>query len=111
MIKYYVLDKNNNPKPVSVQRWSFTFEHNRRTVAQEVVGGIYISTIFLGIDYSFGMGGPPLVFETMAFDADEELMCRRYSTWDEAVAGHQEIVEACKTLSGLTIDLLMKTIK
>jgi hypothetical protein len=110
MIRYYVLDKNNNPKPVSVDRWAFTFEHSRRVVKQETVGGIYISTIFLGIDYSFGMGGPPLVFETMAFDPTEEITCRRYSTWNEAVAGHQEIVDWCKSIADVTIDML-KTIK
>jgi hypothetical protein len=49
---FYVLDKNNNPKPVSADRWAFSFENGRRIVAQETVGGIWVSTVFLGLDHS-----------------------------------------------------------
>jgi hypothetical protein len=110
MIRYYVLDKNNNPKPVSVDRWAFTFEHHRRVVARETIGGVIVSTVFLGLDHSFG-SGPPLIFETMVFDADESLICRRYSTWNEAVEGHHEIVMSCKALQAmaeLTVDAIVK---
>lgn len=58
-------------------------------VALDMIGGVDISTVFLGIDHRFGGGGPPILFETMIFGGgphDEN--CERYCTWDEAVAGH-----------------------
>jgi hypothetical protein len=108
--QYYVLDKNNNIKPVSAARWAFTFEHHRRVVARETVGGVIISTVFLGLDHSFNMGGPPMVFETMVFDADDSLICQRYSSWNEAVEGHRDVVMSCKaiqTVADLTIDSII----
>ncbi len=56
----------------------------------------WVSTVYLGIDHSFG-SGPPLIFETMIFDneADEFLSFQdRYSTEEQAVAGHAAAVEA-----------------
>jgi hypothetical protein len=56
---------------------------------------IRISTVFLGIDHNFN-GGPPLIFETMAFDDEvgfADLECERYSTWDEAEVGHKAMVD------------------
>ncbi len=54
---------------------------------------VQISTVFLGINHNFEPG-PPLVFETMVFAKDypdiDEYM-DRYSTWDDAVAGHEAI--------------------
>jgi hypothetical protein len=56
--------------------------------------GVEISTVLLVINHQFGEG-PPIIFETMVFhDGDgwrgEEQ--RRYSTKEEALAGHREIV-------------------
>jgi hypothetical protein len=67
-------------------------------VAYDVIGDRpdCISTVFLGRDHSFG-DGPPMVFETMLFtDDDRNDFTWRYSTWDEAVAGHRAVVEAVR---------------
>jgi len=50
-----------------------------------------VSTVFLPLDHNYTGVGPPLVFETLVFGGtlDEEM--RRYATWDEAVAGHQQM--------------------
>lgn len=63
-----------------------------RVVAKTQIAGAEVSTVFLGIDHNFHPDGPPLVF---GFDLDGET--RRYSTWEEAEAGHAEIVEEVKT--------------
>lgn len=74
-----------------------------RRVAEDVVEGWTISTVFLTLDHSFGHG-PPLVFETMVFPEGSysELYCDRYSTKAEALAGHKAVVEGLKnrTLEG-----------
>lgn len=64
-------------------------------VAATQVNGVRISTVFLGLDHSFG-GGPPVLFETMIFGARgrwEEFQTR-YCTEAEALAGHAMYVEA-----------------
>jgi hypothetical protein len=57
-------------------------------VAQDQIGVARVSTVFMGIDHNFTRGGPPLLFETMIFGGPEDGFQARYSTWDEAEAGH-----------------------
>ena len=55
-------------------------------------GRCEVSTVWLGIDHSFGEG-PPIIFETIVFYADgNQDMQYRYSTLEEARAGHAKIV-------------------
>jgi len=76
---------------------------NEKIVAQEHVGNKWVSTVFLGLDHSYGSEGP-IVFETMVFENDQSKDCFRYSTWDEAVEGH---IKVCSELqSGLSRDEL-----
>jgi len=52
--------------------------------------GDHVSTVWLGLDHSFGGDGPPLIFETMIFDRrGESISCDRYATEVEALAGHR----------------------
>ena len=70
-----------------------------KVVKQETLpDGKWISTIWLGLDHGFYNGphpeGPALIFETMVFTSKESLVdveCERYSTEEEAVAGHERI--------------------
>lgn len=80
-------------------KWAAWFETADRKVAQTNVGGKYVSTVFLGVDHQSFSDEEPLFFETMVFsDGDSlDLACRRYSTWDEALAGHQAMVERVKS--------------
>ncbi len=90
-MRYYILDENGNPKPVpDVITWAMWFESNDREVAYtEKEDGVFISTVFLGIDHSFG-GDKPLLFETMIFGGDNDGYQDRYATKEEALAGHEE---------------------
>ena len=66
-----------------------------KRVAETTVGRLWVSTVWLGLDHSFG-DGPPLIFETMVFVAGEggtDLDCIRYSTEAEALEGHQRVVD------------------
>jgi len=61
----------------------------------EVDNGGYVSTIFLPIDHGYGTN-KSLFFETMVFFEDDypcEEYCERYSTYDEAVEGHNRIAK------------------
>jgi hypothetical protein len=80
-----------------------------RFVAQHWVRGWKVSTIWLGMDYNFGGGGPPLIFETMIFapadvtvgrenalpaPADLDQYQERYPTEEAARAGHDRALAA-----------------
>ncbi len=100
MGQYILVDK----RPLLVtdtEEWSRWVETADRTVAKTEVGGGMVSTVFLTFDHSFSDEGPPLLFETMVFDADDDALddlTRRYSTWEQAVAGHEEVVAQCLKL-------------
>ena|SRR3990167_8333374 len=90
MTKYFIL-KDRKAVPVSsLEEWAKAFETDRH-VAQDSVGDVRISTVFLGINHRFGEG-PPLIFESMIFGGQHDQEQRRYSTWGEAEKGHAELL-------------------
>jgi hypothetical protein len=55
--------------------------------------GHLVSTVWLGLDHSWGEG-PPLIFETMVQTAIGEWAEQwRYHTEEQAVAGHVRMLE------------------
>ena len=95
----YVLDEKGNPVPEpDVLKWAKSFQSVDRRVAVETVNDKYrVSTVFLGLDYSFG-GDEPVLYETMVFSNDGSLddYTRRYCTKEQAEQGHKEVVEEVK---------------
>ena len=69
---------------------------NPNRVKRDVLAdGRVVSTVRLPLDHSFG-NGPPLWYETMVFPSEENFMdseCHRYTTKDQAEAGHSKVVE------------------
>jgi hypothetical protein len=65
-------------------RWMETADRHVRLTEQ---GDVRVSTVFLGLDHSFS-GDEAIVFETMVFAGGHVGGMERYSTWDEAEAGH-----------------------
>lgn len=81
-----------------ILEWGKWLETANRVVKQETLpNGLRVSTVFLGVDYSFG-AGPKLWFETMVFPKDDfgDLYVDRYTTWEEAENGHKYIVKKWK---------------
>jgi hypothetical protein len=105
--RHFLLDENNNLVSCTILEWASFFSANpkRRIVEQTDLDHVYVSTVFLGLDHRWGEG-PPLVFETMTFSQErhsvdlgerstevrESFDQWRYSTWDDAVAGHKAAV-------------------
>lgn len=94
---YYKLNADHSITELArVEEWAKSFDIDSRRVALDSAGDIEISTVFLGLDHSFGEGRP-LLFETMIFGLpDGEEYQHRYSTWDEAVRGHAEALAIVK---------------
>lgn len=84
----YILE-GKTPKPCdNLLKWARWFERADRVVQKTRVGRLEVSTVFLGTDHRFGGNGPPLLFETMIFGGQHDEFQERYSTWEEAEAGH-----------------------
>jgi len=128
MLEYYILDKNKNAVEIdhtdlseSLREWSeFMSKKENKTVAQENVdlyvngqfcGQVWVSTVFLGINHSYGnpyhrSPNPdddeykPVLFETMIFGFPEDFEAHQYmertTTWDKAEEQHHNIVNKLK---------------
>jgi hypothetical protein len=90
--RYYRLEGHTPVVCRDVVEWGQWVESNDRIVEQTHVGRVFVSTIFLGIDLSFGDGYPPLLFETRVFGGWEDGQQVRTSTWETAVAVHTQVV-------------------
>jgi len=101
----YAVLKGHEVVPCSSDEWLLQSADARR-VGLDEVGDWHVSTVFLGLDHSFG-SEPPLWFETMVFarESSSDLFCDRYSTWEDAVTGHQSVVE--QLLAGAVPDALL----
>jgi hypothetical protein len=88
--------------------WALQMEHADRSVGKTKVGDLLVSTVFLGLDHNYQEEGPPILYETMVFDEDHKCVddwagessfwgeVQRYSTREEAQAGHEATVNAIK---------------
>jgi hypothetical protein len=95
---YYVLNADGDPWPVDMLTWAQWFEDgDRRRIALDTFpDGRLVSTVFLGLDHSWG-DGPPLLFETMVFLNGDSVDCQRYATRAEALAGHARAIAAAES--------------
>ena len=105
MIGMYILDENNEPVPCEdVSVWAFWFEDGpRRVVQQDTVGDVKVSTVFLGLDHSFGQG-KPVLGETMIFGGRYNECQGRYTAHADALKGHALALAAVKD-EAATIDV------
>lgn len=110
---HVILDTDGRtPVRVSFNRWlQWMLEHvespalgekSIREVGLDEVGESEVSTcfiyhdlnpIFYGRDLSVADAPPPLCFETMVFGGALDQEQERYYTWEEAEAGHQQMLE------------------
>ena len=111
-LSWYLLDDLNNPYPTddmyAAEALLSDADKRRINLTEMDIEGhkISISTVFLVMDHSYGQ--IPTLYETMAFIDDNSAglgkFTKRYSTREEALLGHQEIVDSIKQLP---LDLLV----
>lgn len=106
---YYLLDGHTPVPTQDVRAWGAMFEDldGRRVGWTELTAEIAVSTVFIGLDHSFG-GGPPILFETMIVGLSPDGGWdhpHRYATWDQAERGHELAVEWTRSV----IDLAAQT--
>lgn len=99
---FYKLDENKNVVESSMEEWATFIEGrlpaNFKHVGDDTINGHRVSTVFLGLCHNFGYHDKtPIVFETMVFKSrGKEIYQRRYCTWKQAEAGHQEAIQWVK---------------
>lgn len=116
---HYILDEQGEPvvEP-DLFKWAEWLEEAYRTrsrhLADDTIGPYRVSTVFLGLDQSFG-DGPPVLWETMIFGMDEEYVALngkrkrsrksldtfRYTSKAEALDGHARAVKLAESLPQL----------
>lgn len=101
-LKAYILDENDNPVIAKTrEEWVAFMESmpNRSLIKLDMFDdeSVKVSTVFLGLDYSFGRGKKDL-FETMIFGGEHNGYMDRYETKAEALEGHERAVRLVKNL-------------
>jgi hypothetical protein len=89
----YILDVNGFPVPEpDLMKWAIWVEDDRnRRIAHTIIDHVDVSTVFLGLDHSFG-GKLPILYETLVFGGSLDHEIVRYCTRQEAVDGHHDMV-------------------
>jgi hypothetical protein len=85
---------NRDGKPIDLMEWARERQEDNH-IGDTTVDGVRVSTVWLGLDHGYGPG-PPLIFETMIFGGPHDNFCERYSTKEQAQAGHDRIVTALR---------------
>lgn len=102
-------------RPISLRQWAELHDDlDYIRVASTYIAMNRVSTVWLGIDHSFG-AGPPLIFETMIFNENPTNSStfvpgrsyhepwdyqRRYHTLEAAMLGHEKAVGHVERVTG-----------
>jgi len=96
MLDYY--DKSGKP----IDMWEFArlhSDHEYKRIGYDEIGNKRVSTVWLGLNHAIFPETPILIFETMVFsgvDNWEDEHMQRYTTEEQAIAGHSNICEILK---------------
>lgn len=93
---WYTLNENNKPVASTMFESSEWMELNptKKSLKQEYIGDIFVSTVFLGLDHSWPKDeSKPLLWETMIFGGEHDQYQDRYTSVEDALLGHQKAVD------------------
>src|SRR5687768_5498583 len=94
-------DREGNP--ISLETWGKLLEDpSYKRLASHQLSHVTVSTVWLGLDHSWG-AGPPVIFETMVFGGPDNSYQERYRTELDARLGHlRTLVMTAQKLEQLT---------
>jgi hypothetical protein len=98
MTDHYIL-QGREIVPCDMWTWAYWLESKdgRRIIGYWQFKSCRVSTVFMGLDHSFG-SGPPILFETLIFGGPMDSEGERYSTYDEAEQGHLHYCEMVRDM-------------
>jgi hypothetical protein len=104
-LRYYILDAEDRVVRADLITWARWFEYaNRHVGYTQITSECLVSTVFLGLDHRFSGNGPPLLFETIIFGGPLDQAQNRYSSWDDAEAGHKAAVRKARAAIGQKVE-------
>ena len=78
---------------INLETWhALLMEPNYKFIKVTEVANVKVSTVWLGLDHGF-YEKHPIIFETMTFPGND---CERYCSLEEAIIGHEKMVEQVK---------------
>ncbi|MGA2609545.1 MAG: hypothetical protein ABSH01_19060 [Terriglobia bacterium] len=87
----YILDAAGNPQEAEdTLQWGRWMQTAKRHIGEDQIKESRISTVFLGLDHSFGEG-EPVLWETMVFGGPLDGEQNRYTSRQLALEGHAEM--------------------
>lgn len=93
----YILNRKGEPEPCAdVRKWASWFEYADRRVAFDKLPTADVSTVFLGLDHASGTGAPVL-WETLVIGGKLDGDTQRYTSKDDAIAGHKATVNRVRS--------------
>lgn len=92
-LRFYKMNADGSTEPLDgVLDWAHWIEIQGAEIRQiryDEIDEIEVSTVFLGLDHSHSMDPMrSLLFETMVFGGPDDGSQERYSTYEEAIQGH-----------------------
>lgn len=104
----YILDANGKPVPEpNLLKWGRWFQERdkaRKVARTDIAEGVFVSTIFLGLDHNWSEDGPPILWETMVFgEPMNQEMNRCSGSREQAEAMHAEMVERVEAVLALAL--------
>ncbi len=101
---FYKLNTDKSVSPCTAEEHALDKETMPSIhIAQDIVNGKWVSTVWVGIALDPFNGGKPLLFETMVFPSvkkRQNIYCDRYHTYDEAIEGHKKakkwVLDGCR---------------
>ena len=79
-------------QPINQEEWSRLLAGDRHVALTQAAAGVEVSTVYLGLDHNFGLGGPPIIYETLVFGGELDGEQDRYPNRHAALAGHDQMV-------------------
>lgn len=103
MAEYAILE-NGEVKVITFDEYLARLKVNRGDdgwrIGFDTINDATVSTVFLGLNHAFRDDDPPLWFETMVFGGALDGEQVRYTTIEEAKAGHEVMANRVATLTG-----------
>jgi hypothetical protein len=94
MAFFYLLDENKKPYQVSLEQSLTVYDNlDMKVTKQDIVGHIKVSTVFLGMDHRMIGESLPVLWETMIFGGEHDQYQERYTSHEDALAGHQKALD------------------
>ena len=91
-MQHFMLDAERRVVQTDLHAWGrWVGTVGSLEIARTELRHLLVLTSFAGIDIRFGEGSPAF-FETRVLDGLDELDCLEASSWDEALSGHQALV-------------------